>query len=243
MSDKTKPPIVVLHGWGLTGDTFSPLVEALRGLGYQAESLDFPGFGAAQLPEKSWGLKEYAEFLDKWLQKRNLKNPLLFGHSFGGRVALKFEQLYPGRVTALVLSGTPGYTPASLWRMIFGFVFSKLGGALFSLPLLNLIEDPTRLFWYRLIGAKDFLRPQKVMRDTFKKIVTENLVAPMRSVRCSCLLVWGEDDRMVSVGIARRMERTIPGAKLIVIADARHGVPFKKANEVAAIVNEFVRSI
>ncbi|MBI3577727.1 alpha/beta hydrolase [Candidatus Gottesmanbacteria bacterium] len=242
MATKEKPTIVILHGWALTGDTFLPLVEALTKRGYRAISLDFPGFGSAELPKKPWGLADYADWLRDWLQKQNIKKPVLFGHSFGGRVSLKFQQIYPDKVTALVLSGTPGYTPASRWAMMVGFIFSKIGGAFFSLPPFRLVEDRARLLWYRLIGAKDYLRPQKVMRETFKKIVTEDLVASMKSVRCPCLLLWGEGDRMVRVGIARRMTPTIPGSKLIVVADARHGVAFKKPEETAKIISQFIQN-
>lgn len=224
----------------MTGGTFSPLIVALRKYGYQAEALDMPGFGNAPLPEKPWGLKEYAGFLNTWMQQRKIVKPVLFGHSFGGRVALKFEEVYQGKIRALILSGTPGYTPASRFRLMVGLVLTKVGGALFSIPPFSLLEEQVRLLWYRLIGAKDYLRPQKVMRDTFKKIVTERLVGPMQAVRCPCMLIWGEGDRIVPVDIARRMEKTISGAKLIVVPDARHGVPFKKPNEVANIIDTFL---
>lgn len=240
---KEKPPIVILHGWALTGDTFLPLVDALRLLGYRAVSPDLPGFGSAELPKKPLGLKEYAEFLREYLHKHNIKKPILFGHSFGGRISLKYQQLYPSEISALVLSGTPGFTPVSRWRMVIGFVVSKFGAAFFMLPPFRLIEDRVRLFWYRLIGAKDFLRPQKVMRDTFKKIVTESLVEPMKSVSCPCLLVWGEGDGIVPVAIARRMEKIILGAKLVIIPESRHGVPWKKPEEVAILIDDFVKQL
>ncbi len=235
-----KPPIVILHGWALSGDTFQPLVAALKKRGYLVFSPDFPGFGNAEAPSRPWGLSDYAQWLDEYLEKNDIQGPLLFGHSFGGRVALKFEQQFPGQSKALILTGTPGYTPASRLTMIIGLMFTKLGGAFFRLPPLFLFKERARLIWYRLIGAKDFLRPQKVMRDTFKKIVTGSLVEPMRSISCPCLLLWGEDDRIVPLSIAERMAQTIPGAKLIVVPDARHGVPFKKPEEVAQAVETFL---
>lgn len=239
----TKPPIVILHGWALTGDTFQPLVEALQKRGYRVFSLDFPGFGNAELPDRPWSLADYAKWLNSYLEKHNIKNPLLFGHSFGGRVALKFEQLFPCQSTALILSGTPGYAPVSRFRMIVGLMFTKLGAALFRLPPFFLFEERARLLWYRIIGAKDFLRPQKVMRDTFKKIITESLVEPMRSVSCPCLLLWGEGDRIVPVSVSKRMGKTIPGAKLIIISGARHGVPFRKPEKVAQVLEDYVVSL
>lgn len=240
MAKNLKPTIIILHGWGLTGDRFSPLTDALQKRGYEVEAPDLPGFGNALLPDKPWGLKEYAGFLNAWIRQRKIDKPVLFGHSFGGRVALKFEEVYQGQIQALILSGAPGYTPASRFRLVVGLVLTKAGGALFSLPPFSLLEEQARLLWYRLIGAKDYLRPQQVMRDTFKKIVTEGLVGSMQAVRCPCMLVWGEDDRIVPVGIARRMEKIIPGAKLIVIPDSRHGVPFRKPNEVATIIDTFL---
>jgi pimeloyl-ACP methyl ester carboxylesterase len=108
-----KSTIVILHGWGLSKKKFDPLVEQLTNNGYDAKALDFPGFGESKSPVKPFTLSDYAEYLYSYLKKEDIKYPIFIGHSFGGRVALRFSTLYPKSVRALILTGTPGYTPVS----------------------------------------------------------------------------------------------------------------------------------
>ena len=235
-----KSPIVILHGWGLSGKTFFPLAETLKKQGNLVYAPDLPGFGETKMPEKPLTLSDYAHFLDEYLKKNRIKHPILIGQSFGGRVSLKYNELYPNSVRALILSGTPGFTPIPKKKLFLFIFLAKIGKLLFSIPPLNLMQDAVRKWYYYAVGAKEFFRAEGAMRETFKRIVKEDLVKAMEAVEIPTVLLWGEYDIIVPVTIAERMHQVIAGSELIVIPEADHGVPFKQSEVFASYVKRFI---
>ncbi len=238
-----KSTLVVLHGWGLSGIRFAKLVASLNSHGDQVLAPDFPGFGEAPHPDKPWKLTDYVQWLREYLKNKRIVNPVLIGHSFGGRVALKYQELYPKSVRALILSGTPGFTPIPRQRLLLFIFLAKLGNFLFSIPPLSLVKDDVRRWYYYVVGAKELFRAEGVMRQTFKNVVEEKLVSAMESVSVPCLLVWGELDIIVPTPIAEKMARVIEGSELVIIPEADHGVPFKQPEVFVSYVERFLKRI
>lgn len=235
--------IVILHGWGLSGATFIPLVRILVEKGYRVFSPDLPGFGAAAVPPRPYSLADYVGFVADYCRVQRIRNPIFLGHSFGGRIALKYTAMYPKDVRALILSGTPGFTPVPRKKLLLFIVLAKIGRLIFSLPPLNLVQDAVRRWYYYIVGAKDFFRAEGKMRETFKLVVQENLASIMESINIPTLLLWGEFDVIVPPAIAQKMEHVIGGARLIVVPDADHGVAFKEPKTFARYVDTFLRSL
>lgn len=229
-------PIVVLHGWGLSAKTFEPLVAELKKHHVEVFAPDFPGFDSLHIPQKPFTLSDYVEFLHTYLERHHIVKPILIGHSFGGRVALKYQYTYPNNISALILTGAPGFTPVSRKKLSLFISIAKIGGTLFSLPLLYRLKDRVRLWYYYVVGARDFYRAEGVMRETFKNVVKEPLVTCMQNVRVPTLLVWGAKDLIVPVRIAEKMKETIAHSRLIIVPDGGHNVSYTSPKE-------FVRSI
>jgi pimeloyl-ACP methyl ester carboxylesterase len=238
-----KPPIVILHGWGLSGERFAPLRQLLEKHGYTVFAPDLPGFGKTDPPLRPLHLSDYAEFLREYMQKNNIVNPVLIGHSFGGRVSLKYQKLFPKTIRALILTGTPGYTPVARKKIIIFVTIAKIGKFFLSFPLLIPLQENIRKWYYYVVGARDFTRAEGVMREIFKNIVREDLVSCMESIQDPCLLVWGENDRITPLWIARRMNTVIGGSQLVVIPDIGHGVPFQQPHRFVEAIENFLKTI
>lgn len=232
--------VVLLHGWNLSKATFTPLFDAFSKEGFRVYSFDFPGFGREPSPKKPWHVVDYAEFLKRYLDTHGIKKAMLVGHSFGGRVALKFVQLYPSMVSHLVLSGTPGFSPVLKRKMLFFFILAKIGSFIFSIPPLSFFADFAKRFLYYASGSREFFRAEGTMRETFKNVVADDLIVPMQSVVCPTLLLWGEYDLIVPLAICYRMAEVMPTAIVKVIAEADHGAPFKNSNIFVSYVRSFV---
>ncbi len=224
----TKHPVVVLHGWGLSAARFDGLKKELKKEGFTVHIPDFPGFGDSAMPSKPLHLTDYAIFLDEYLKTQKLKEPIIIGHSFGGRVALVHEKLYPGKIFALVLTGTPGFTPVAKRKLMLFIAIAKAGKLVLSLPILNLVQEKIRRWYYYFVGAREYFRAEGSMRETFKNVVRQDLAESMESVHVPTLLLWGENDIITPVWIAQKMKTRIPGATLTVIPDVDHGVPYKE---------------
>lgn len=232
--------VIILHGWNLSGSWFEPLARILRHKGYRVFAPDLPGFGNEPSPKEPWHVSDYADFLKGFLEKHDVHTPILIAHSFGGRVALQFAMMYPDVAKKLVITGTPGYSPVPQKKMNFFLMLAKIGGVLFLLPGLHLLADFARKVLYRLAGAREFYRAEGEMRQTFKNVVTDDLVTAMRSVRVPCLLVWGETDTIVPVAVAQKMSETIPNSKLVIIPAIGHDVPFKQSKLFASHLWNFL---
>jgi pimeloyl-ACP methyl ester carboxylesterase len=167
--------VIVLHGWGLSAGTFAPLQVLLEKKGYRVYVPDFPGFGKSKTPLTPVNLSFYVRFLHTFIQKHAITNPVLIGHSFGGRVALKYQYAYPGIVRALIFTGTPGFTPTARKRLIFFILLAKIGKGIASIPPFCFFQKSIRSWYYYLAGARDYYRAKGVMQDTFKNIVQEEL--------------------------------------------------------------------
>lgn len=238
-----KPSIIILHGWNLSGEKFAPLADGLRRRGYRVFTPDLPGFGKEPAPGKPWHVEDYTRFVREWLRKKRIRKPVFIGHSFGGRVSLKYSQMFPEDVESLILAGTPGFSPVPQKKLIFFLLVAKVGRLLFSLPPLNFFADWARRWLYYLAGVKEFFRAEGSMRQTFKNIVQDDLVPSMESVKVPCLLLWGEYDLIVPVAIAHRMEEVIPRAQLKVIPEADHGAPYKLPEIFVSYVDVFLNVI
>lgn len=229
-------PIVILHGWGLSKDRYDGLCTELQKKRFRVYSFDFPGFGAAKIPNAPLVLADYAAFLDGYLNKNNLKNPILIGHSFGGRVALKYQFMHPDRVHALILTGTPGFTPVAKKKLMVLIAAAKIGKIFLNVPFI-------RDWFYYVAGARDYYRARGPMKQTFKNIVQESLVDYMRAVRIPTVLVWGENDMITPIWVARKMTGVIRNSKLIIIPESDHGVSYKKPGIFVAHIYDFLLSL
>lgn len=238
----TSENIIILHGWNLSGERFAPLSSVLKKKGFHVFAPDFPGFGKELSPTVPWHVSDYADFLARYIQKNKIMNPILIGHSFGGRVALMYAKKHPSELKKLILTGTPGFSPIPSKKLMVFLIISKIGGIIFSLPGLRGKEDEARKFLYKLAGAREFLRAEGVMRQTFKYVVADDLKSAMVSICVPCHLVWGEKDTIVPLSIAKRMKEIIPHATLTILSNADHGVPFHQPDVFYAAIRSYVEA-
>ena len=117
------PPVVLLHGWGLTHHTYRRAIKALADQGFQVWAPSLPGFGGtAELPEDEFSLVGYARWVAAFLGLAAVSGPVtLIGHSFGGGVAIQTAHDNPDLVSRLVCVNSIG---GSTWTENQGVVRS-----------------------------------------------------------------------------------------------------------------------
>lgn len=238
-----KLPIVILHGWNLSNNKYLSLINLLKKRGFAVYAPDLPGFGKSEIPDRVLNLSDYVDFVEMYFQKHTIKKAIIIGHSFGGRVAIKMAGVKPKKVAGLILTGVPGLVPVSRAKLVFFLFLSKIGKKLFQLPLINIFETRARNFLYRIAKASDYQRTEGVMRETFKNIIREDLTFPMKQISTPTLLVWGEDDKTVSIVIAQKMMSVIKSSKLAIIPIARHGLPWTHPDLFFKKIEKFLQNL
>jgi pimeloyl-ACP methyl ester carboxylesterase len=95
-------PIVLLHGWGDTGETFQFVVDAMPD-DATLIAVDHRGFGRTEWPQDGYWFPDYLADLDAWLDVVSPDAPVtLVGHSMGGNIANQYSGVRPERVKRLV---------------------------------------------------------------------------------------------------------------------------------------------
>lgn len=232
--------VLLLHGWGSSLDAFSFLGSRIAKK-YKVTAIDFPGFGKSDMPPEPWSVEDYAVLLLEFMNQLGLVNPIMVGHSFGGRVIIKLcgtGRVSPKKIILIDAAGVR--TAPSFKTKMRTRCFKTAKWFLTRKPWAKACE-PALQKVRAYFGSADYNSAPPVLRQTLVKVVNEDLTHLLSSITASSLLIYGENDTATPVQQAKIMEREIPDAGLCVIPDAGHWAMVEKAGHVAAIVESFLQ--
>ena len=219
--------IVLLHGWGQNIEMMKPLGDPLSNK-YKITIIDFPGFGESEEPKTAWTIDDYSEMLGEIIKKLNIKKPILMGHSFGGRVAIRYSA--NNKIEKLVLFGSPcirKQQPLSLKTK----VLKKLK----TLPGFDGIGEKMKKY----IGSRDYKAASPMMRQILVNTVNEDLSEYAKKIEEPTLLIWGDNDTEEPVEEARKLEKIMIDAGLVVLPGS-HYAYLENLHQVINIINTFL---
>ncbi|MFN8565812.1 MAG: alpha/beta hydrolase, partial [Anaerolineae bacterium] len=218
-----------------------PLGERLAALGFCVYILDLPGFGASEPPPAAWSVPDYAKFVVAYLDAHGLARVNLFGHSFGGRLGLVLGADYPNRIVRMALADAAGVpAPKAPTADIRLRGYKAIRDGLYKVGAKGLADDLRQRYNARY-GSADFQAASGVLRETFVKVVNEDLRPYARRVKASTLLFWGDRDEDTPLWQGRELESLIPDAGLIVYEGAGHYSYLERLNETVKTVDYFFR--
>jgi pimeloyl-ACP methyl ester carboxylesterase len=222
LGDADLPAILLLHGWGASIDLVWPLAEWLAAAGYRVHAIDLPGFGESSPPPAAWSVFDYAKHVMAYCDAAGLDRFHLFGHSFGGRLGLIIGAEHGDRVIKMVLSDSAGVRPKTpLSTQMRLKTYKGIRDGLNAIGLTS-VSDRLRGWYNRRYGSADFQAASGIMRETFVKVVNQDLLDYAARVKPSTLLLWGERDHDTPVTQGQLLEKTIPDAGLVVFPGAGH---------------------
>lgn len=197
--------IVLLHGWGQNIEMMRPIGDNFQNR-FRITILDFPGFGESEEPKEAWTIEDYELMLEEFLKKVNVKKPIVIGHSFGGRVAIRYSARNP--ISKLVLFGSPCIRIQE--ELSLGVKILK---KLKTLPGLNDLGEYMKKF----IGSRDYKAASPIMRQTLVNVVNEDLSKFAREIEEPTLLIWGTNDTEAPLNEAKELEKIMVDAALITL--------------------------
>lgn len=230
--------VVMLHGWGSSADAYNFMTKAFSDK-FRMISLDFPGFGKSDMIDQPWDVEKYCEITLKFIEKLDLKNYIIVGHSFGGRVIIKLAGT--GRISPskIVLIDSAGVLPKRSLKSKIRLASFKTVKAVLQLPIVRNYTENALNNARAHFGSSDYNSAPPVLRQTLVKVVNEDLVPYMSGIKAPTLLIWGENDTATPLSDAKIMEKHIPDAGLCVIKGVGHFSFVERPYEVHAILNSF----
>lgn len=229
--------VLLLHGWGGCADSFLPVFNYLSSK-FEVYAIDFPGFGQSTVPEKPWGVRDYKDMVIKFMDALGIDRTNIIAHSFGGRVSIMLSAEHPERVLKLVLADSAGLIPKRGFKYYYRVYKFKLFKKIFVLFTPGEDRQEKLDKFYRKYGSKDY-RDAGSMRQTFTKVVNEDLRGYLHSIKSPALLVWGDQDKDTPLYFGKIMENEIPDAGLVVFKGAGHFSYLDKLNDFNIIVCRF----
>lgn len=231
-------PVVVLHGWGARIETVEPIHRHLEKF-FTVYSLDMPGFGGSDEPPVAWGSEDYKDTVAKFLDSLAINNPVLIGHSYGGKVSIRLAA--GRRINKLILIDSAGIRPVRTMGWYLRVYSYKAAKAVLQLPVVKDVFAGTVERFKSRMGSEDYRNASGVMRQTLVKSVNEDIRDLLPLIKAPTLLVWGEDDTATPIGDGRLMEKLIPDAGLVAFKNAGHFSYLDRLNDFLIIISEFLK--
>ena len=218
--------ILLLHGWGQNIEMMKPIGDAFSDK-YRITILDLPGFGESSEPDRAWTIEDYNEFLEEFVESLKINKPIVIGHSFGGRLAIRFSARNP--IEKLVLFGSPCIRVQE--KLPF---YIRVLKAIKKLPGLDKFGE----YMKKYIGSRDYKAASPIMRQTLVEVVNEDLSKYAREIEEPTLLIWGENDTEAPLNDARDLEKIMIDAALIVLPGT-HYAYLENISRVISILENF----
>jgi non-heme chloroperoxidase len=250
-------PVVLIHGWPLSGASWEKQVAALLTAGHRVITYDRRGFGKSSQPATGYEYDTFAEDLHKLVTALDLHDFALVGFSMGGGEVARYIGRYgteriskavfmaavppfllktadnpngvDGSVFDGIKKGIAADRPAFLTQFLANFYnVDVLGGKQIS-------DEVVRLSWNIAAGAspKGTLDCVTAWYTDFRK--------DLPRVDVPTLVIHGDADRILPIAVTgNRTHEAIKGSRLVVVKGGPHGLNWTHADQVNAELVSFL---
>ena len=241
-------PVVLIHGWPLSADSWDPITHALAENGFQAIAYDRRGFGRSDQPSGGYDYDTFADDLAAVLEATTSgRDAALVGFSMGGGEVARYLSRHRGRGVSRVAlissvvpymaqtednpNGVPDDVFAQMTQSMLedraafmaSFFRDFYGVGLISKPVS---DEVLRLSWNAAMMAG--LRPTLLAAQAF---ATTDFRGDLKHFTVPTLVIHGTADKTVPIdATAREVVRAVPHAQLVEYDGEPHGV-FATATE------------
>lgn len=196
--------MVFLHGYLSSKEAFARQIEYFSKF-YRVTALDFLGFGQSGALPSPFSVGDYAEWLKEALTELHVRKPHVIAHSFGCRVAVKLASEENAFFDKMLLTGPAGV----ILRRSFAYHC--------KVKSYRLVKKIAPRFAEKRFGSAEYKTLSPLMKESYKKIVNEDLRACAQRVRNEVLLVVGKSDRTTPLKEGQAYLKSFPNATLRVM--------------------------
>jgi non-heme chloroperoxidase len=253
----TGKPVVLIHGWPLSGGSWEKQVPVLLDAGYRVITYDRRGFGNSSKPTTGYEYDTFAKDLHKLVTKLDLRDVALVGFSMGGGEVARYLGTYGSeRVSkAVFMAAVPPFllktpdNPTGVDGSVFEGIkqaiaadrpafLSKFLADFYNVDVLGgkqISDEVVRLSWNVGAGASP-----KGTLDCVSAWVTD-FRNDLQRIEVPTLVIHGDSDRILPLdATARPTHAAIKGSRLLVVSGGPHGLNWTHAEEVNRGLMDFL---
>ncbi len=250
-------PFILVHGYGASTYSWRH-VSSYFSKSYKVIAIDLKGFGLSDRPmDDDYSVLEQSRIISAFIRVNHLQDVILAGHSLGGAVSLLAYLMQSDQdihISKLILLDTASY------QQDLPFFISIL-----RVPIINELSLylTSGNFKSRMILKKAFFDRSKITEEmvatygayltlpgsshaliqTAKQMLPSNLEeisGRYKSIDIPVLLIWGEKDEIIPLGVGRKLAGNIPNSKLIVIPNCGHVPQEECPNQAIEAIESFL---
>ena len=249
--------IVFVHGWMNDHNVWAYQYEKFLSLGFSVIALDLRGHGISGKPSSldDYSLEAYARDVRAVIEKEEVDDYILVGHSLGGMVSLYYTYIFDVKdnpaFKGLVLLDTTyrNYISKELAQNLSGFVRNLFDNNNRLIARIRKKDNPFRIS--NILPRKTrptimhglYYTSTPAVASIFQIMSDFDLEGYLKSIRFPVLIVEGKGDRIIPVGESIRMHNLIEGSELSIIESNYHRTIIKNADEVFKIMGKFLAKI
>jgi pimeloyl-ACP methyl ester carboxylesterase len=225
--------IVLLHGWGKNAPNNLKIFEKeLQKLGFKTLLLKLPGFAPPE-PKLVWGVPEYGLWVERKIQEAKFKDYILFGHSFGGQIAVWLSARMKPGPRGLVLCASAAIRPKLNWKKKILSIASTVKKSAFGKA--KIFQPFLRI----LMPESDYYQATDKMKAILSKVVKEDMSMKLPLINTKSLILWGEKDKTVDISLGRKTAQLLPSSKFYSFASGTHSLPYSHPAEIAELIDSY----
>lgn len=251
-------PILLLHGFATSSFTWHEIIPALSKTN-RVIAVDLRGFGASDKPiDDHYSVFDQVEAINAFIEKENLRDLTVVGHSFGGGItlalALKAQAQRQPRVRNIILVDSIAY------RQPIPIFFRLLQVPMVGEVSMTLVPPEVqatqglRLAYYDRTKissqavaeyASTLYSPaaKHALTKTVEQLIPDNIddiAARYKTIRFPTLILWCQSDKIVPIPLGRRLHEEMPTSELVVLADCGHMPQEEKPEDTVRAIQVFL---
>lgn len=241
------PVVLLLHGLGTEGSSWTYQLKALGEGGFRPVAPDLPGFGQSRFTGNRWSIKNIAGMVVDLMGSLPTEKFHLAGISMGGTIALQAALDFPEKVTSLCLINTfATLRPkriGELYYLVRRYVKARLGGAgsQAELTARRIFPRPEQELLRQELVQHIRQTDPVVYKTAMHELGTFDVRKSLKLISKPVLVLTGERDTTVSLENQHDLAIGIQGASQIFIQNAGHGAIIDQPEEVNRCLIQFLK--
>lgn len=229
-------PIIILHGLMGGLSNFQGVSEHFPFKGYQVLIPELPIY---DMPMLKTTVKNFAKFLEEFIEFKGLKDVILLGNSLGGHIGLLHTKMYPEIVKALVITGSSGLYEKAMGdgyprRGDYDFIKKKAEDVFYD-PKVATKEIVDEVF----ATVNDRMKLVKTLAIA-KSAIRHNMSKDLPKMHTPTCIIWGENDTVTPPEVATEFHELLPDSDLFWIEKCGHAPMMEHPDEFNTILENWL---
>lgn len=229
-------PIVILHGLMGGLSNFHGVTDFFPDKGYKILVPELPIY---DMPMLQTNVKNFAKYVEEFIQFKGLKDVILLGNSLGGHIGLLHTKMYPKHIKALIITGSSGLYESAMGdgypkRGDYEFIKKKAQDVFYD-PAVATKEIVDEVF----ATVNDRVKLVKTLAIA-KSAIRHNMAQDLPSMKTPTCIIWGENDAVTPPDVAELFHELLPDSDLYWIKECGHAPMMEHPLQFNAILDAWL---